>query len=94
MQQDHAVSVDARAAPGGAVIVQFDGKSGGELIGRVLSQLRWSSFWSALAGMGLLVAAIAYTEVARDARVTEDEVLRLRATMQAAGMPIPDPEEN
>lgn len=93
MMQD-AFSVDAKAAPGGAVIVQLDSKLGSEIVGKVLSQLWWSSFWSAIAALGLVVVAFAYMNAARDARVTEDEVLRLRVGIQNAGIAVPDPEEN
>lgn len=82
-----AINVQGGPAP---LLVQIDKGIGKQFV----SAIYFSSWISAAAAVCLLFMLFAWRDAARDARVTEDELLRLRATMQAAGMPIPDPEEN
>jgi hypothetical protein len=79
MQQDEAVSVDAKAAPGGAVIVQIDGKLGAELVGKVLGQLWWSSFWSAAALIGLAGTLVFLYITINTVNVLQYDLFDLRA---------------
>lgn len=79
MQQDDAVNVEAKAAPGGAVIVQVDGKIGAEIVGKILSQLWWSSFWSAAAVIGLIGAMVFMYITINTVNVLQYDLFDLRA---------------